>query len=381
MRLGRIALALLLTPLAGCSTVSDWFSAKDVRDKPAPLIEFKQTATATATWRASVSAAGDYVFTPAIFGNSVFAAGRDGQISRFDEASGKQIWRIDAGRKLSAGVGVGDGLVLVGTEKGEVLAFDLDGKALWQSRVSSEILSAPQAAASVVLVRSGDGQIFGLDVRDGKRKWVYQRPLPALAIRSHAGVAVARGAVFAGFAGGKLVALKLDSGVVGWEATVAQPRGATELERIADIASQPLLDENRVCAVAYQGRVACFDVASGNLAWAREMSSVSGLAVDRNNIYVSDAKGAVHALDKLSGASVWKQDKLAGRRPGTPALVGKTVAVGDMQGYVHFLSREDGSFVARIATDGGAVAASLLETDQGVLAQTLSGGLFALTIH
>lgn len=380
MMLRRAGLALLLVGLAGCTGMPAWFT-QDAREKPAPLVEFKPTANAGIAWRGSVGAAGGYVFTPAAFGGSMYAAGRDGWIARFDAESGRMLWRIDAGRKLSAGVGAGDGLVLAGTEKGEVLAFDLDGKALWQARVSSEILSAPQAADSVVVVRAGDGQIFGLDARTGKRKWVYQRALPALAIRNYAGVTVARGAVFAGFAGGRLVALSLANGNIGWEAAVAQPRGATELERIADIASLPVVDENRVCAVAYQGRLACFDAGNGNLIWARELSSAAGLTVDQRNVYVSDARGAVHALDKLAGASVWKQDKLAARRLSAPASLGKQVAVGDVEGYVHFLSGEDGAFSARIPTDGSPIAAPLLETDQGVLAQTQNGGLFALTVH
>ena len=381
MMLRRAGLALLLAGLTGCAGVSDWFSSADNREKPAALVEFKPTAAAGIAWRGSVGAAGGWVFTPAAVGGSVYAAGRDGWISRFDAESGRVMWRIDAGRKLSAGVGVGEGLVLAGTEKGEVLAFDLDGKALWQARVSSEILSAPQAADSVVVVRAGDGQIFGLNVRDGKRKWVYQRALPALSIRNYAGVAVTRGAVFAGFAGGKLVALNLANGNVGWEATVAQPRGATELERIADVTSLPVVDENRVYVVAYQGRLACFDAGNGNLIWARELSSTAGLALDERNVYVPDARGAVHALDKLTGASVWKQDKLAARRLSAPVAGDRQVAVGDGQGYVHFLSREDGAFSARIATDGGPIAAPLVEMDHGVLAQTQNGGLFALTVH
>jgi outer membrane protein assembly factor BamB len=377
--------SVLVLSLAGCagfgesiSTGFGLWGSNERAEKPAPLIEIKPSMQLAVQWKAGVGSAGDYVFTPAVLDGSVYAAGHGGDIARFDAQSGKQLWRTVAGKKLSAGVGVGSGLVLVATRKGEVLAYDLDGKVVWESRVSSEVLSAPQVAENIVVVRAADGQIFGLDARDGKRKWVYQRTLPPLAIRSHAGVVVTRGGVFAGYAGGKLVALSLTNGVLGWEASVAQPRGATELERIADVTSQPVVDGNSICAVAYQGRVACFEIASGNLTWAREMSSVSGLSVDASSLYVSDIRGAVHALDKSSGASMWKQDKLLNRRLSAPVASSKHVAVADLEGYVHFLSREDGSFAARVATDGSSIMATPLLLEQNLLLQTRNGGLFAL---
>lgn len=376
---------LLALSLAGCAGMGESFStgfglwgSKDSKETPAPLPELKPSLAVKIQWQATIGAAGDNVFTPAPEGSSIYAAGV-GAIARFDAESGKQLWRVETGKKLSAAVGVGDGLVLAATPKGEVLAYDLDGKALWQTKVASEVLSAPQAADGIVVVRSVDGQIFGLSASDGKRRWIYQRPMPSLALRSFAGVVVKRGAVFAGYAGGKLVALSLANGNLGWEASVAQPRGASELERIADVTSNPVVDDKRICAVAYQGRVACFEVLNGNLLWAREMSSISGLALDQSSVYVSDAKGALHALDKNSGASIWKQDKLLNRRLSAPEVRGKYVAVGDLEGQVHFLSREDGSFVARVATDGSAIGAPPLALGQDLLVQTRNGGLFALS--
>lgn len=389
MRILQIPLAgLLALSLVGCASIGESVSTgfglwggKDTTERPAPLVEIKPAVTVKTQWQGGVGSAGSYVFSPALVGDSVYAAGHDGNLARFDTVSGKQLWRVETGQKLSAGVGAGEGLVFVATRKGEILAYDLDGKAAWRARVSSEVLSAPQAAEGVVVVRAVDGQIFGLDSRDGKRKWVYQRALPALAIRSHAGVVVTRGAVFAGYAGGKLVALSLANGVLGWEAGVAQPRGATELERIADVTSLPVVDGSRICAVAYQGRVACFEVLNGNLVWAREMSSISGLALDRSYLYVSDARGAVHALDKNSGASIWKQDKLLNRRLSAPVVKGEQVAVADLEGYVHILAREDGSFAGRTATDGSAIAAVPMLLGQNVLVQTRNGGLFSLAVQ
>lgn len=383
-----LLMAGLVVQLAACSSLKEnvstgfGFFSKDTSVKPTPLTNFKPSISLGTAWRASVGEGGNFVFSPAISGRSVFAAGQDGKVSRFDVDSGRAVWTVDAGKKLSGGVGAGEGVVVVGTPQADILAFDAsDGHSLWQAKVSSEVLSAPAIVNDLVIVRTGDGRIHALDARDGKRKWVYQRPTPALTLRSFAGVVAERGAVFAGFAGGKLAALDMGTGAVGWEANVALPHGATELERIADITSTPVSDQGQIYAVAYQGRVACIDIPTGNIVWARDMSSFAGLAVDAYNVYVSDAKGAVVALDKTSGASMWKQDKLLARQPSAPVVVGRYVVVGDLEGYVHFLSREDGSFAGRIATDGSPIRAKPLDIGDGVLVQTTRGGLYAIKVQ
>ena len=386
--IGWLLALLAIFQLAGCSGMGEKVSTgfglwggKDAGEKPAALVEFKPAAELKSSWQERVGGAGETVLYPAVMSDSVYAAGMDGKIVRFSMETGKQQWSIDSGRKISGGVGADSSLVTVGTAKGEVLAFDAKGQPLWQARLTSEILSAPRVANDIVVVRTGDGRIFGLDARDGKRKWVYQRAMPALALRSNAGVVVAHGAVFAGFAGGKLVALNLANGNLGWEATVALPRGATELERVTDVSSLPVVDDRMICATAYQGRTACFDIASGNLLWARDVSSSAGLAMDDRYVYVSDTRGAIHALDKHSGASLWKQDKLLARQATAPLALGRYIAVADVQGYVHLLAREDGSFAARIATDGSQIGAPPVALNKGFLVQTRNGGLFALNVQ
>ena len=155
---------------------------------------------------------------------------------------------------------------------------------------------------------------------------MYQRSNPPLTVRNYSGGVITRGGLFVGTAGGKLLALDLATGNIGWEGNVATPKGATELERIADVTSLPFVEEQQACAVAYQGRVACFEILRGTLNWSRDLSSLDGLVADSRYLYVTDDRGAVHALDKATGASAWKQDKLAQRRPGGPQLVGAYVA-------------------------------------------------------
>ena len=371
--------------LAGCQTVGEtydrWFGSRPTK-KPAELVPIRPVATAKILWRGNVGDAGKNVFFPTVSGNVVYAASARGQVAGFDSASGSQVTRFDAGQQLSAGVGSDRTIVLVGTSGGQILAFGRDGKPLWKAQLSGEVLAPPVAEEGTVVARTSDGGLFGINAADGKRSWVYRRTTPALSVRASAGAVINRGAVFAGLAGGRLVALALNNGKVGWEGIVALPRGTTELERVADVTSLPVADGRQACAVAFQGRVACFDEARGTTIWARDISSFAGMNADVRYLYITDDKDAVIALDKTSGASIWKQDKLSGRGVTGPLALGRYVVVGDFEGYVHVLSADDGSFAARIATDGSAIGAPPVALASGsFVVQTRSGGVFAISVQ
>jgi outer membrane protein assembly factor BamB len=371
--LPRLAIAALIALLlGGCGSKGP---------KPAPLPEFKPAAKLQVQWRANVGNAGYYLFTPTIYQDSVYAAGSGGTIVRLNAATGKTLWRVDAKAPLAGGVGVGENMVMVGTAKGAVLAYDLNGKLLWTSTVSSEVLSAPQAADGFVVVRSGDSRIFGLNAKDGTRRWEYQTITPALTLRANPGVIIIEGFVIAGMPAGKLVVLNLANGGVVWETAVAAPKGDNELERITDIAGAPLVEQKKVCAVTFRGRAACYETERGGQLWARAASSVGSLAADERNVYLSEDTGAVVALDKNTGASAWKQDRLSQRGLSTPLSFGSYVVVGDFEGQVHFLKIEDGSFAARAGTDGSGIAAAPLRVDDKVLVQTRKGGVYAIKLR
>ena len=371
------ATALSLLVLTGCSTLESLNPFASSGPRMAELQPINTTIESRVVWRESVGKSDVYAFTPAVVGASVYAAGKDGTLLRLDD--GKLIWKIDVGQTLSGGVAANQGMVVVGSPKGDVLAFaSSDGKPLWKAKATSEILSPPVLGEGLVVVRSGDNRLAAYDMLDGKRKWIYQRPTPALSLRVRAAPIIDGKLVFAGFPGGKLIAVSTANGAAMWDGTVALPKGSTELDRVADITSSPVISGRTICAVAFQGRVACFDLGNGNLIWARDMSSSVGLTVDTRYLYVTDDKGSVHALDMASGASIWKQDKLSLRRVTAPVVRRGLVAVADVQGVVHFLSREDGSFVSRLTTDGSPVVAPLQLQGGNFLMQTSKGGIFAI---
>jgi outer membrane protein assembly factor BamB len=379
-----MALTAAAFVLCGCQTVGGAYDRMFGSSKPAipELAPIKQTVTLRVLWQAAVGAADKSVFFPAVDRGVVYAAGSSGQIAGFEVETGKPVSQFTAEQTLAAGVGAGGGLILVGTEQGEVLAFNDQGRPQWKVRVLGELLAPPESEQGVVVARAGNNQIYGFSAADGKQRWLYQRTPPSLSVRTHAGVVLHRGGVFAGFAGGRLVALTLSSGAVGWENVVALPRGTTELERVADVTSLPVIDRNQVCAVAFQGRVACFDLVRGTQVWSRDVSSVAGLSIDDRYLYVTDDKSAVLAFDKAGGASIWHQDKLAGRVLSAPLGVGNHVVAGDIQGQVHVLARDTGALEGRLATDGSAIAAPPVALGRGrFLVQTRNGGLFAIGIQ
>lgn len=384
----RILAALGAVLLASCSSLPslpsvnpmDWF--KTGGPKPAELPPLTNPLPVRVLWSTNIGTAESFFFTPVFVDDSVFAAGRDGNVARLDAATGQARWRASVGTKLSAGVGADANLVVVATEEGEVIALEAkDGKPRWRTRVSSEVLAAPAVSGELVLVRSADSRVFAFGAVDGKRRWVFQRAAASLIVRSPAGVSMGDRLAYAGFSGGKLVAISLSNGAMRWEATVAVPKGSTELERVADIMGNPVVQGREVCAAAFQGRVACYDAQNGSQQWARDMSTLTGVSFDARYAFVTDDKSAVQALDRTNGRSVWKQDKLANRRLSLPMPVDNEVVAGDLQGYVHFLSREGGAFVARLPTDGSAVlAAPLRLPNGGVVMQTRNGGLYALSL-
>ena len=372
----------VLALLTGCASMPNlwppfgWFGG----DKRLAQLAEIRNSTISLQWSATAGKPKSFLFTPSVADKVVFAAANDGTINAIDEQGGKSVSRIDAKAKLTAGVGAADNILVVADATGHVLAFDAAGRSLWKTPLDGEILASPTVAQSSVIVRTADGRMFALNRADGKRKWVYSRAAPALTLRTGAGVAISRGVIYAGYPAGKVVAIELEGGRPVWEATISLPRGSTELERVADIAGVPALDDSRVCAAVYQGRTGCVETLNGNALWTRDISSSDGVAVDAKNLYVSDTDGNVNALDKTSGATVWKQDKLVKRDLGTPIVVKGRILVADRLGVVHAIAADTGELTGRVSTDGSRVVSLIVNGDRAI-AQTERGGVHAISVR
>ncbi len=352
---------LLACLLAGCSIFGG--DTKEALEKPTALAALPADAVkARVLWRVGageISKKDYYGLQLAVDQSYLYAADTTGRVTAFDLGSGKAVWRAQTQPRLAAGVGLSESAALVGTLNGEVIAVSREnGSVLWRTGVSSEVLTPPVGDAQTVVVRTGDGRLYGLSASDGQRSWAFDRAVPTLSLRGISQPIVADDRVYAGLDSGRLVALDLGSGELLWEEVVSAPTGRSEIDRLVDLDADPVLVGDTLYAVSYGGQVVALDTNSGNLRWRQELKSHSGLAVDDERVYATDRNGRVVALDRSSGAVLWQQDGLKYRQLTRPVVHGGFVAVGDFEGYVHWLSLEDGAIRGRISAGRSALVAS-----------------------
>jgi len=374
----NVLLALSVAALSGCSM----FSSPDPRFTPTPLTEYAAGISAQVAWSTSIGSGGGPGFAPQVVGDSVYAATPSGSVAKVDLATGAIQWRAEAGRGLSAGAGSDGRVTAVAATGGAVIAFDDQGKELWRAKASSEVNIPPAVGGGVVAVRSSDYRIQAFDEQTGEPLWNVQRPGPALALKTNMRMIIVEGLLLSGLPNGKFIAIDAHSGAVQWEGTVSVSQGATDLERISDVVGAPQVQGPLLCGVAYQGRMACFDVSQGGrMLWDKRFSSTTGMTMDNQLAYAADQRSSVHALALADGHEVWKQDALRNRALSGPAVVPQAVAFGDLEGYVHFLSRSSGDLLGRVQVGGGAIVSPLTATTRGVLAQTGSGSLVLVGVN
>lgn len=278
----------------------------------------------------------------------IYLADGRGWLKALDAEDGAQIWHRRMARPLSAGPVVVDGKLLVADRKGGFYALNKsDGEQLWAAELNGEVLAAPRLARDVVIARVGSGRVYGLDAESGERLWVFDRSVPPLTLRQRSAPAVAGGSVVVGLEDGRLVALDSSDGTVTWEYTLAEPRGRTELERMRDVAADPVIASGAVYAAAYQGVLARVRMATGSGEWSRKVSSFRGLLNHGEEIYLAATDGRVWSFDSRNGATVWRQDRLEGLTLTRPVAYRGYLVVGDNSGYVNWLRLRDGELLAR----------------------------------
>lgn len=373
---------VLVALLSGCS----WIKGDDSNiAPPAELVDIAQPAKVSSVWSRDLGASAGKRFLklePSVSGEMIYATDRKGHVYALRKETGRVLWDSKLKRDISAGAGTGDGLVLVGTSKGELIALAGDsGKLQWTASLTSEILARPAVDMGVVVAQTVDGKVFALSTLDGRQLWQQERSEPALSLRGTSAPLAVGGIVLTGFANGKLSAFQLKDGHMLWEIPVAEPHGRSEIERLVDVDVQPVVVGKRMYAAAYQGKLIAFDLETGRILWSRDVSTYTGMDADAGNIYVTDEKDTVMALDMNSGATVWKQEQLHGRRLTAPVVNGDAVAVGDFEGYVHWLSRNDGRFIARNRPSRAAILSSPVSDADKLYVYSQNGTLSALRLH
>lgn len=286
-------------------------------------------------------------------GDRVYLADYKGHLMALNRSNGKTVWKKSTKHAFTAGPRqVGD-LIVLATEDAKVVAFDAkSGEKRWQVKVTSEVLSAPNGAHDVILVHAMDGNISGISTQDGHKIWQLQQSTPSLTLHYASSPAIINDTAMVGLANGKLLAIELPTGQVKWERTIAIPKGRSELQRMVDISADPIVIDNYIYAITYQGKLAAVDINSGELVWERDLSSYQNMAHAGDHLYVTDNSHQLWAINRHNGTTVWKQTALTGRYITAPAIIDDLVVVNDRGGYMHFLTMDKGLIINRYKLSG-----------------------------
>jgi len=402
-----IFLVLCSLLLAGCSwfTWLPWVDGDEEVDpsEPAELVDFDAEIDIKRLWKGGIGQGLGKKYlrlTPVIVAERIIAADAYGLVEARDRFSGKLIWRTEIGSVdggwfssfdildrrdpsfVTGGVGVGGGRVFLGTTEGEVIALDVaDGAEIWRADLKSEVLAAPTAARELVFAQTIDGRLVAMDLDSGESKWFYDNQLPILTLRGTSAPVVENDIVYTGFANGKVLALRAENGEPIWEHRVMLPEGRSELDRMVDVDTTPLLSGANVFVGAYQGRVKALSRRDGRPRWEQEISTYLNLSTGYSQVYTIDEGDVITALNADSGEVVWVQEDFKNRRLSSPIAFSNYLAFGDEEGYLHVIAQRDGRHLARRKIDRKGVRSGLIVADGTLFVMGNSGSLQALNLE
>ncbi|WP_206483595.1 outer membrane protein assembly factor BamB [Thalassotalea sp. G2M2-11] len=382
----------LTAGLMACSSTEDEIDETE----PVELTEITEKFQPQVLWEASVDdGVGHYYsrLSPIVAYDKVFSASREGDAFAFDRVTGKELWHADlrkenpnggfwASKKpalLAGGPVAGINKVFIGSENGQVVALSADdGTIEWQAKIKGEVIASPAIDAGTLVVNSASGVIKAFNASNGEELWSVEQEVPPLTLRGISAPAMAAGGVIIGSADGSLTVYIVDNGQQGWTAEVGEATGSTELQRVIDIDSQPLIYGDKVYAISSRGHFVAVDLRSGRTLWKRQYSSFRKIAVSGNTLFITDVKGHVYAVDRINGLEKWSQLSLTNRGVTGAAVVNDYVVVGDYEGYLHWLDQETGEIVARHLVDGSGIHSTPVVEDNVLYAQSRDGDLQAI---
>jgi outer membrane protein assembly factor BamB len=360
--------------LAGCSAMPSFLGLGGAeKPKPAELPPNVALIAVRPAWTARVGEV-SAPMSVSVNGNTIAVASVDGTVAAIDAASGRDLWRGSAGGPIAAGVGSDGTTAAVVTRANELVALAA-GKPLWREQLPAVSYTAPFVAGGRVFVLTADRSVSAFDARNGRRLWTQQRPGEPLVLR-HGGVMLAVGDTLVVGLSGRLAGLDPLTGRVRWEAPIAIPRGVNDVERLVDLVGTASRVGDSVCARAFQAAVGCVNAARGAVVWTKPASGAEGLHGDERLVFGTEADGKVIAWKRDNGERAWVSELLRYRGLTAPLSLGRSVVVGDATGLVHLLSREDGSPLNRLATDGSPIMAAPVVAGNTLVVLTRNGGVY-----
>ncbi|OYV31197.1 MAG: outer membrane protein assembly factor BamB [Thiomonas sp. 20-64-9] len=370
VRLARLALPLLLVAgLGACASGSK-------PPEPMPLTPVVNILTVKQAWTQNIGAVPAW-FQTATLPDAVVVASADGQVMRLNSATGQVVWSAKVTAGISAGTGSDGTFTAVVDKNNGLVSIGPKGQLLWRYQLPATVLTPPSVFDGRIIVQAADQRVFAFDAATGKRLWQADSRAASLLVQQAGGIVERNGVVMIGTGLGRIDAYDLDNGLPRWQATLARPRGVTEVERVVGITGQPALLGSVLCARAYQSAVGCVDADTGRMLWTRTANGYTALSMNDQEVVGTQANGDVQAYSATDGVPSWTNAQMKWRKLSAPLLVGRTVAVGDYQGYISFLSAKDGSIVGRVATDGSAIQSAPVVVGKTLVAVTAKGAVYA----
>ena len=357
--------------LSGCALIPSFGGS--TKPQPALLQAVSGDVVAKQAWVSRVGAV-NFALDAAVAGTSIFVAGSEGVVAAIDARTGADVWRASAGAPIAAGVGSDGKVAAVVTQANNLVAF-ADGREIWRQKISAQVYTSPFVAGGRVFVLAADRSVNAFDGQSGRKLWTQQRPNEPLVLKQ-SGVMLAVADTLVVGLSGRLVGLNPSNGSIRWEAPIASPRGVNDVERLVDLVGRVSRDADVVCARAFQAAVGCVNAARGNLLWTKPANGSQGIHGDDKLLYGTESDGTVQAWRRADGERAWTSDSLRYRSLTAPLVVGRSVAVGDFAGFVHLLSRDNGSLLSRLNTDGSAIAAAPVLVGNTLVTVTRNGGVF-----
>ena len=387
-----LAIVLLSASLLACSSNDD----EDPSTKVAELSDLENAFDVEVLWERSVGDGVDDYFSrlkPIVAYNKVYSASRMGDVIAFDKDSGKKVWQADLSdinnersfwdsrisAKVAGGPTAGLNKIFLGTESGKVYALDAEtGELVWQVKIKGEVITQPAIDSGILVVNSASGLIKAFDARTGEELWQVEQDVPALTLRGISTPVIASGGVLIGSGKGELSVYILEKGQAGWTTEVGEATGSTELERVIDVDSAPVVFGDKIYVISARGNLVAIDLKSGRILWKRQYSSFRQISVYRNDIYITNTSGHVYALNRINGIERWSNMELTNRSVTGPAVVDNYIVVGDFEGYLHWLDQETGEIVSRHKVDGSGIHSTPTVVDDVLYSQSRDGDLQAI---
>jgi outer membrane protein assembly factor BamB len=387
-----IAIILLSSSIFACSSSDD----EDPSTKVAELSELESVFDAQVLWDKSIGDGVDDYFSrlkPIVAYNKVYSASRIGDVVAFDKETGKEVWAADlsdinnersfwdsrVSALVAGGPIAGMNKLFLGTENGEVFALDAEtGELIWQAKIKGEVITSPAIDLGILVVNSASGTLKAFDANTGDELWKVEQDVPALTLRGISTPVIASGGVIVGSGKGEVGVYILEKGQQGWSTEVGEATGSTELQRVIDVDSAPVVFGDKIYAISARGNLVAIELKSGRILWKRQYSSYRQIAVYRNDIFITNTRGHIYALNRNNGIERWSNLELTNRGVTGPAVVNNYIVVGDFEGYIHWLNQETGQIVSRHKVDGSGIYSTPTVVDDVIYSQSRDGDLQAI---